>query len=308
MTAVMVWLRRLCYTGQGTYERSKGGAYVYPILVKEDLAPVTKLMVVEAPEVARKAKAGQFVIVRIDEEGERIPLTVADFDRQAGTVTIIFQEVGKSTMQMGGLQAGDSFLSFTGPLGRPSEVEEFGAVLCVGGGVGIAPIFPIARALREAGNHVISIIGARNKDLLFWEEKMRSVSDELIVCTDDGSYGRKALVTVPMKELLEQRDDVSHVWAIGPAIMMKFCCLTAKPFDVSIIVSLNSIMVDGTGMCGACRVEVGGRTRFVCVDGPEFDGREVDWEQLLTRQRIYLPEEKLARERFEQECCSGHKA
>lgn len=278
---------------------------MYRILAREDLAPVTKLMVIEAPEVARKAQAGQFVIVRIHEEGERIPLTIADFDRQAGTITIIFQEVGKSTMHLGTLKAGDSLASFTGPLGRPSEIERYGTVLCVGGGVGIAPIFPIARALREAGNYVISIIGARNKGLLFWEERMRSVSDELIVCTDDGSYGRKALVTVPLKEVLEQRDDVSRIWAIGPAIMMKFCSLTAKPFDVPIIVSLNSIMVDGTGMCGACRVEVGGRTHFVCVDGPEFDGREVDWDLLLARQRIYLEEEKLAREKFEMECRKG---
>jgi len=281
---------------------------VYKILAREDLAPITKLMVIEAPEVARKTQAGQFVIVRIGEEGERIPLTVADFDRQAGTITLILQEVGKSTMQMGMLEAGDSFLSFTGPLGEPSEIENYGTVLCIGGGVGIAPIFPIARALREAGNHVISIIGARNKGLLFWEDKMRSVSDELIICTDDGSYGRKALVTVPMRELLEQRDDVSRIWAIGPAIMMKFCSLTAQPFDVPIIVSLNSIMVDGTGMCGACRVEVGGHTQFVCVDGPEFDGRDVDWDQLLARQRIYLGEEKLAREKFEHECCSKHES
>ncbi len=281
---------------------------MYKILAREDLAPITKLMVIEAPEVARKTQAGQFVIVRIGEEGERIPLTVADFDRQAGTITLILQEVGKSTMHLGMLKAGDSLASFTGPLGEPSEIENYGTVLCIGGGVGIAPIFPIARALRKAGNQVISIIGARNKGLLFWEDKMRSVSDELIVCTDDGSYGRKALVTVPMRELLEQRDDVSRIWAIGPAIMMKFCSLTAQPFDVPIIVSLNSIMVDGTGMCGACRVEVGGRTRFVCVDGPEFDGRDVDWDQLLARQRIYLEEEKLAREKFEHECCSKHKS
>jgi ferredoxin--NADP+ reductase len=275
---------------------------VYKILAREDLAPVTKLMVIEAPEVARKAQAGQFVIVRIGEEGERIPLTVADFDREAGTVTIIFQEVGKSTLHLGMLRAGDSLASFTGPLGEPSEIEEFGTVLCVGGGVGIAPVFPIARALQEAGNHVISIIGARSRDLLFWEDKMRGISDELIVCTDDGSYGRKALVTVPMRELLEEREDLRHIWAIGPAIMMKFCALTAEPFDVPITVSLNSIMVDGTGMCGACRVEVGGRTRFVCVDGPEFDGRKVDWDQLLSRQRIYLTEEKQAREKFEHDC------
>jgi len=275
---------------------------VYRILSREDLAPVTKLMVVEAPAVARKAQAGQFVIVRISEEGERIPLTIADFDRPAGTITIIFQEVGKSTMQMGKMEAGESLTSFTGPLGEPSEVEEYGTVLCIGGGVGIAPMYPIARALKQAGNHVISIIGARNKDLLFWEEKMRAASDELIICTDDGSYGRKALVTVPMRELLEEREDIAHVWAIGPAIMMKFCALTAEPFAPPITVSLNSIMVDGTGMCGACRVEVGGRTRFVCVDGPEFDGRRVDWDQLLARQRIYLTEEKLATDNYEHKC------
>ena len=275
---------------------------MYEILEKVAFSDVTKMLVVKAPEVARKAQAGEFVIVRIDEKGERIPLTIADFDRDAGTITIILQEVGKSTMQMGMLEAGDSFLSFTGPLGEPSEIENYGTVICVGGGVGIAPLFPIARALREAGNYVISIIGARHKELLFWEEKMHRASDELIVCTDDGSYGRKALVTVPMRELLEQRDDVSRIWAIGPAIMMKFCSLTAQPFHVPIIVSLNSIMVDGTGMCGACRVEVGGRTRFVCVDGPEFDGRDVDWDQLLARQRIYLEQEQQAMEKWQHDC------
>ncbi|MGD8735149.1 MAG: sulfide/dihydroorotate dehydrogenase-like FAD/NAD-binding protein, partial [Anaerolineae bacterium] len=260
---------------------------MYEILAREDLAPVTKLFDVHAPAVAHKAQAGQFVIVRIDEEGERIPLTIADYDRERGSITIVFQEVGKTTMQMGTMQVGDHFASFTGPLGLPSEIEDFGTVLCVGGGVGIAPIYPIARDLKAAGNTVLSIIGARNKDLLFWEEKMRAVSDELIVCTDDGSYGRKALVTIPMKELLESERPIDHIWAIGPAIMMKFCALTSQPFRVPMVVSLNSIMVDGTGMCGACRVEVGGQTRFVCVDGPEFDGHEVDWDQLLARQRIY---------------------
>ena len=175
----------------------------------------------------------------------------------------------------------------------------------MGGGVGIAPIYPIARNLKEAGNTVLSIIGARNKDLLFWEDKMRAVSDELIVCTDDGSYGRKALVTIPMKELLEAGRPIEHIWAIGPAIMMKFCALTTQPFGVTTIVSLNSIMVDGTGMCGACRVEVGGQTRFVCVDGPEFDGHEVDWDQLLARQRIYPEQEKLAVETWQHECQCG---
>ncbi len=275
---------------------------MYEILAKEDLAPVTRLFVIKAPAVARKGRAGQFVIVRLHQEGERIPLTIADYDREEGTLTLVVQEVGKTTMQMGTLQPGDHLASVTGPLGIPSRIERYGTVLCVGGGVGIAPLYPIARALKEAGNTVLSIIGARCRELLFWEEKMRSVSDELIVCTDDGSYRRKALVTLPLKEMLEAGRPVDRIWAIGPAIMMKFCALTARPFGVPMEVSLNSIMVDGTGMCGACRVEVGGQTRFVCVDGPEFDGYQVDWDQLLARQRIYLEQEKLAVDRWQQEC------
>jgi len=278
---------------------------VYRITAREDLAPVTKLLKVEAPEVARKAKAGQFVIVRVDERGERIPLTIADFDRGSGEITLVFQEVGKTTKQLGTFGVGDELASLTGPLGRPTEIEKYGTVVCVGGGVGIAPIYPIARDLREAGNTVISIIGARNQGLLFWEDKMRSVSDELIVCTDDGSYARKALVTEPLKELLSSGRKVDVIWAIGPAIMMKFCALTTEPFGVKTIVSLNSIMVDGTGMCGACRVEVGGKTRFVCVDGPEFDGHQVDWNLLLERQRIYLDQEKRALELFATSQCAS---
>jgi len=274
---------------------------VYEILAKESLAPVTKLMVISAPEVARKAKAGQFVIIRVVEEGERIPLTIADYDREEGTITIVFQEVGKTTMHLGTLEVGDRLASFTGPLGNPTEVEHYGTVVCVGGGVGIAAVYPIARALKEAGNRVISIIGARNKELLIWEDRMRSVSDEIIVCTDDGSYGRKALVTEPLKELMEERaEEIDRVWAVGPAIMMKFCSLTTKPFGVKTIVSLNPIMVDGTGMCGSCRVEVGGETKFTCVDGPEFDGHQVDWDLLLARLRIYVEEEKRALELFKQ--------
>ena len=274
---------------------------VYEILAKESLAPVTKLMVISAPEVARKAKAGQFVIIRVVEEGERIPLTIADYDREEGTITIVFQEVGKTTMHLGTLEVGDRLASFTGPLGNPTEVEHYGTVVCVGGGVGIAAVYPIARALKEAGNRVISIIGARNKELLIWEDRMRSVSDEIIVCTDDGSYGRKALVTEPLKELMEERaGEIDRVWAVGPAIMMKFCSLTTKPFGVKTIVSLNPIMVDGTGMCGSCRVEVGGETKFTCVDGPEFDGHQVDWDLLLARLRIYVEEEKRALELFKQ--------
>jgi len=274
---------------------------VYDILAKEALTPVTKLFVIKAPEVARKAQPGQFVVLRVHEKGERIPLTIADFDREVGTITIVVQEVGKTTMQLGRMQVGESLASFTGPLGRPTEIENYGTVVLVGGGLGIAPIYPICRALREAGNHVIGIIGARSANLLFWEKEMRSVTDELIVVTDDGTYGRKALVTVPLKELLDAGRQIDRVWGIGPAIMMKFVSLTTQPYGVKTIVSLNSIMVDGTGMCGACRVSVGGRTRFACVDGPEFDGHQVDWDLLLARQRIYLDLEKQALEAYQRE-------
>jgi ferredoxin--NADP+ reductase len=278
---------------------------VYQIREKQVLSETNKLMVVEAPEVAKKSKAGQFIIIRIDEAGERIPLTIADFDPEQGTLTIIFQEVGKSTKKLGTLKVGDALQDVVGPLGHPSEVEDYGTVLCVGGGVGIAPIYPIARALKEAGNTVLGIIGARSADLLFWEDEMRAVCDELTVCTDDGTYGRMALVTEPLKEILEARDDVKQVWVIGPAIMMKFCALTTEPFEVPTIVSLNSIMVDGTGMCGACRVTIGGQTQFVCVDGPEFDGHLVDWDLLLARQRIYVEEEQQANEHWVHECTCG---
>ncbi|MBI5242071.1 MAG: sulfide/dihydroorotate dehydrogenase-like FAD/NAD-binding protein [Elusimicrobia bacterium] len=276
---------------------------MYKILRKEVLSDIIKLMVVEAPQVARKARAGQFVIVRIGENGERIPLTVADFDRRAGAVTIIFQEVGKSTMHMGSLKEGDGFSTFAGPLGHPTEIGKYGAVICVGGGVGIAPVYPIARALREAGNEVISIIGARSKNLLFWEEKMRSVSSELIVCTDDGTCGRKALVTEPLKELLEMRGkDFSRIWAIGPAVMMKFTAQTTQPYKIPTIVSLNTIMVDGTGMCGGCRVLLDDGAKFVCVDGPEFDAHKVDWKSLLSRLGFYRAEERQAVERWKHKC------
>jgi ferredoxin--NADP+ reductase len=276
---------------------------MYEILEKEAFSDVTKRMVVKAPDVAAKAKAGEFVIVRIDEKGERIPLTIADFDRDAGTITLILQEVGKSTIQMGAMEEGDYLANLVGPLGHATEIEDYGTVVCVGGGVGIAPIFPIARALHEAGNHVISIIGARTKELLFWEDRMRAVSDELIVCTDDGSHGRKALVTVPLKELLEERgEEIQRIWAIGPGIMMKFVSLTTEPYGVKTIVSLNTIMVDGTGMCGGCRVQLKEGARFVCVDGPEFDAHLVDWDLLLARQQFYQAEERLARERWEHLC------
>jgi ferredoxin--NADP+ reductase len=271
---------------------------VYEIIAREELAPVTKLIEVHAPELARKCRAGQFAIVRVTEEGERIPLTFADFDQEKGTVTLIFQEVGKTTYHLGTLEVGDALASLTGPLGNATEIERYGTVLCIGGGVGIAAIYPIARALHEAGNQVISIIGARSRELLFWEDRMRGASDELIICTDDGSYGRKALVTEPEKELLESGRTIDRLWVVGPAVMMKFASFTSQPFEVKTIVSLNPIMVDGTGMCGGCRVEVGGRTYFACVDGPEFDGHQVDWDLLMARQRIYLEQERESLERF----------
>ncbi|HWR57373.1 MAG TPA: sulfide/dihydroorotate dehydrogenase-like FAD/NAD-binding protein [Thermodesulfovibrionales bacterium] len=276
---------------------------MYKILKKEVLSDVIKLMDVHAPHVARKARAGQFVIVRIDDFGERIPLTIADYDRDAGTITIIFQEVGKSTMQLGKMEPGQLLSSFAGPLGHPTEIENYGTVVCVGGGVGIAPIYPIARSLKEGGNRVISIIGARNKGLLFWEDKMKAVSDELIVCTDDGSHGRKTLVTEPLKEVLENRDNkVAHVWAIGPAIMMKFVSLATAPYNVPTTVSLNTIMIDGTGMCGGCRVLLEDGAQFVCVDGPEFDAHKVNWDSLLSRLQFYRTEEQLAVKHWEHKC------
>jgi len=260
-------------------------------------------MVIDAPLVARKAKAGEFVVVMATEEGERIPLTIADYDAQKGTITIVFMVIGTSTYKLANLEAGQELLAFIGPLGHASEIENFGTVVMVAGGVGTAPIYPIAKALKAAGNHVIGIQGARSKDLLFWEDMMRNVCDELIVCTDDGSYGKKGLVTEPLKELLEQDTEkkIKAVFAIGPGIMMKFCALTTKPFEVKTIVSLNSIMIDATGMCGGCRVTVGGETFFTCVDGPEFDGHKVDWDLLMNRQKIYHAEEQCSLNKYMKE-------
>jgi ferredoxin--NADP+ reductase len=271
---------------------------MFRIVKKKELSDLVTLFEIEAKTIAGKAKAGNFFVLRINEQGERIPLTIADFDTDRGTITTVFQKVGKTTHHLGTLNEGDSVSDVIGPLGTPSHIENFGKIVCVGGGVGIAPVFPIARALRDVGNKVISIIGARSKDLIFWEEKMRSVSDELIVVTDDGSYGRKAVVTVPLDEILREQKEVARVIAIGPAIMMKFVCVTTEKHNVKTIVSLNSIMVDATGMCGACRVEVGGETKFACVDGPEFDGHKVDFALLMSRQRMYPDEEKLSLDRF----------
>jgi ferredoxin--NADP+ reductase len=283
---------------QDSANESYKGGYMYRILARQDLTPNIHLFKVEAPEVAKKARPGQFVIVRSDEKGERIPLTIADWDKGEGSVTIVFMEVGTTTRKLALLASGDSILNFVGPLGRPTEIEKLGTVVCVAGGFAIATIVPIARAMREAGNKVISIMGFRTKALVFWEERLGSVSDKLIVTTDDGSYKRKGLVTEPLKELL-QESRVDRVIAIGPTVMMKFSSLTTKPFGVKTIVSLNPIMVDGTGMCGCCRVSIGGKTKFACVDGPDFDGHEVDWDLLMNRQRTYLDEEKKSLELWE---------
>ena len=272
---------------------------MYEILLKQDLVPNIHLLKIAAPNVAKKAQPGQFVVIRIDERGERVPLTIADWDREEGSVIIVFMEVGTTTHRLALLEAGDSIADFIGPLGLPTHIEKFGTVVCVAGGFAVATIVPIARALKMKGNKVISIMGARSQNLLFWEDELGGVSDQLIVTTDDGSYARKGVVTEPLKELLEGGEKIDRVIAIGPSIMMKFCAKTTEPFGVKTIVSLNPIMVDGTGMCGCCRVSVGGVTKFTCVDGPDFDGHQVDWDLLFARQRIYLDEEKLSLERWQ---------
>ena len=274
---------------------------MFEILEKDSFCSNVKHMVVSAPQIAAKTRPGQFVVVLIHEKAERIPLTIADFDREKGTIDLVFQEVGKSTLEMGTMEIGQGFQSVIGPLGKPSEIEGFKRVVCVGGGIGVAPVYPIARGYKEHGAEVISVIGARSKPLLVFEERMRGVSDKLIVCTDDGSYGRKALVTEPLVEILGDRlKPVDVVMAIGPGIMMKFVAKATKPFGVRTMVSLNAIMVDATGMCGACRVEVGGKTMFSCVDGPEFDAHQVDFDLLMSRQRSYIEEERQATERFKE--------
>jgi len=277
---------------------------MYQIVTREDLTPEIHLFEIDAPDVARKAQAGQFVILRADETGERIPLTIADWDRDKGTVTVVFMEVGKTTRKLAMLHAGESVANFAGPLGLPTHIENFGTVVCVAGGFAIATIVPIARAMKEAGNKVISIMGFRTKDLVFWEDRLRGVSDDLIVTTDDGSYGREGVVTIPLKELLDGPEKIDRVVAIGPTVMMKFSALTTKPYGVKTIVSLNPIMVDGTGMCGVCRVSIAKSTKFTCVDGPDFDGHLVDWDELMARQRTYCDEEKRSLEIW-QHSCSG---
>jgi ferredoxin--NADP+ reductase len=252
---------------------------------------------IEAPRIAARAKPGQFVILKADETGERIPLTISEIDPKAGTITVIYMVVGKSTQLFKTLQEGDGFQDVIGPLGKPTHIEKLGTVVCVGGGTGIAVLYPITRGFKEAGNRVISIIGARSKDLLILEDKMKAVSDELHICTDDGSYGRKGFVTEVLKEVL-QKDRVDLAVAIGPVPMMKFVSAMTKEFNVKTLVSLNPIMIDGTGMCGGCRVTVDGKTKFACVDGPEFDGHQVDFDGLASRLQAYADEERKAHEAY----------
>jgi ferredoxin--NADP+ reductase len=245
---------------------------------------------VEAPLIARKAKPGQFVIIRLNKEGERIPLSLADIDSEKGTISLIVMSVGKTTTEMSTLNSGDDILDICGPLGQPTHIEKVGRIVLVGGGFGIAPLFPIAKALKSAGNEVIAIMGARSRDLLIYETEMQEICDEVLISTDDGSKGIKGLVTDAVKNILEQ-NLIDLVIAIGPPVMMKFVSKTTEPFGVKTVVSLNPIMIDGTGMCGGCRVLVGGKTRFACTDGPEFDGHQVNWDVLMNRQKMYVNEE-----------------
>ncbi len=262
------------------------------IVKKEQLSDGVFRMEIESPLIAQERKPGQFIILQVDDDfGERIPLTIADADPDAGTITIIFQSVGKTTHLLAELNAGDSIPDLLGPLGQPAHIEKVGHVVCVGGGIGVAPLFPIVQAMKKAGNRVTVIMGARNKSLLIMEDEMRAIADEVIVMTDDGSYGRKGLVTVPLKELCELDPKPDQAVIIGPPIMMKFGAETTRPYAVPTMVSLNTIMIDGTGMCGGCRVTVGDETKFVCVDGPEFDGHLVDFDNMINRLGAYKSRE-----------------
>jgi len=269
------------------------------ILEKEFITPIVFRMRVEAPEIAKKRKAGQFVIVRTCDSGERIPLTIADGNASEGWIELVVQVVGKTTKSLSMLEPGGEICDLVGPLGKPTHIELFGTVVIVGGGIGIAPSHPIAQAMKKAGNQVITILGGRTKDLVIMEEKMRATSDRVIITTDDGSYGMKGVVTDAIQQLVNEGVEIKLVVAIGPPVMMKFVSLLTKRYDIPTLVSLNTIMVDGTGMCGACRVTVGDATKFVCVDGPEFDGHKVDFDEMMKRLRMYERDEKVSKELHE---------
>ncbi|MBF0516659.1 MAG: sulfide/dihydroorotate dehydrogenase-like FAD/NAD-binding protein [Nitrospirae bacterium] len=267
----------------------------------ENFSPTTFLWEVRAPEIARAARPGQFVIVHCDETSERIPLTIADFDADAGTVTIVIQAAGKTTLDMMAYRAGDRIANIAGPLGQPSEIENFGTVVLVGGGLGVAPVYPILRALKIRGCRTIAIIGFRNESLIFWEGRFRDYSDELIIVTDDGSYGEKGLVTQPLKRLITERQ-IDRVIAIGPLVMMRASAETTHPFNIPTMVSVNPIMVDGTGMCGSCRVSLGDEVKFACIDGPDMDGHLVNFDELIIRQRRFVKYERQSLQLHEKKC------
>ena len=265
---------------------------MYTILEKRQLSADVFYFKVNAPEIAKNRKAGQFVLVQLDiEYGERVPLTIADANAQEGWIALVFQAVGATTLKLSHKNTGDKLGAVLGPLGNPTHIEKKGTVVCVGGGIGVAPLHPIVQAHKAAGNKVIVIMGARNKDLLIFEDEMRALADELYIMTDDGSAGTKGLVTEPLKQICESQCPPAEVVAIGPPIMMKFCALTTKPYNIFTTVSLNTIMIDGTGMCGGCRVSIGGETKFVCVDGPEFDGHLVDWDNMMMRMKSFKERE-----------------
>ena len=275
----------------------------FEIVAREDFSDVTYLLEVRHPLMAKAAQAGQFVIVMSHEEGERIPLTIADFDRKKGTITLVIQAVGKTTREMQQTcKVGTSLYAMTGPMGIPSHFDKVKKVACVGGGLGVAPIFPHARAFKEAGAYVIGIVGFRNKSLVFWEDKFRAYCDEFIICTDDGSAGIKGLITEGIKLAIAKHADIDEFVAIGPPIMMRGCAEATRPHKIKTIVSLNPLMVDGTGMCGGCRVKIGGQVKFACVDGPDFDAHQVDFDDLMTRLRRFTPQEKAAAERWSETC------
>ena len=272
---------------------------MFKILAKEVLSDCVYKMVIDAPRIAQSRKAGQFVVLRVDENGERVPLTICDADAVQGSVTIVFQSVGKSTMQLGRMKPGQKIQDLIGPLGKATHIEKYGTVVCVGGGIGIAPVYPIAQAMRLAGNKVISLIGARTKNLLILEKEMANVSDELLVATDDGSYSIKGFTSDLLKQVVDRGIKVDLAVAIGPVPMMKAMANLTKSYGIKTMVSLNPIMLDATGMCGVCRVTVGGKTQFACVDGPEFDGHQVDFDELQKRLKTYASQEKTAMEKFQ---------
>jgi ferredoxin--NADP+ reductase len=274
---------------------------MFKVIKKQDLGPEMVLMEINAPQVTKHAQPGQFIILRVNEKGERIPLTIADSDSEKGRITVVFQKIGKTTNLLGSIPEGGFIMDVTGPLGTPSEIEKFGTVICIGGGIGVAPIYPIAKKLKKVGNELINIIGYRSKNYVFWEEKMRSVSDKLLIATNDGTYGEKGFVTDILKKLLESNKKIDRIITIGPAVMMKAVSDMTRPQKIKTIASLNALMVCGMGMCGACRVTVGGETKLTCSDGPDFDAHLVDFDELMKRLNVYKNEEKYAFEKWKTE-------